>query len=171
MLKSMNFLLSQGLIRDFFYIFLVVLISVIINTVLRSFIKLPARLDNRRGRTYVTILRNCVSFIVFAISLHVIFGILNINIAPLLASAGIIGLSIGLGAKPLIEDLIAGIMLLSQDSIAIGDYTEVEGSVGEIEKIGLRTLEIRAKDGSLHIIPNGMIKKVINFSRNPKLKK
>lgn len=165
----MNFLNPSGDATKLFYVFLVVVITIILNAILRAFIKLPARLDNRRGRTYVAILRNCVSFVIFAISLHVVFGILHINIAPLLASAGIIGLSVGLGAKPLIEDLIAGFMLLSQDSIAIGDRVEVEGSTGEIERIGFRTLEIRAKDGSLHIIPNGMIKKVINHSRNPKL--
>ena len=167
----MNLLFSSENIKIIFYIALVLLVTVTLNWILRGLVRLPSRLDNRRGRTYVSFIRNTISVIVFIIALHIIFGLLHINIAPLLASAGIVGLSIGLGAKPLIEDLLAGIMLLSQDSIAVGDQVEVEGSIGEIEKIGLRTLEIRAKDESLHIIPNGLIKKVINYSRNPKLKK
>ncbi|HSW47480.1 MAG TPA: mechanosensitive ion channel domain-containing protein [Candidatus Saccharimonadales bacterium] len=167
----MNALLSPGNIRTIIYILFAVVAIVILNWILRAFVRLPKRLDNRRGRTYVSVIRNMISFVVFLIGLHVIFGLLNINLAPLLASAGIIGLSIGLGAKPLIEDLIAGLMFLSQDSIAIGDYVKVEESVGRVENIGLRTLKIRADDDSLHMIPNGMIKKVINYSRNPNLSK
>ncbi|HUQ84703.1 MAG TPA: mechanosensitive ion channel domain-containing protein [Candidatus Limnocylindrales bacterium] len=161
----MNDILFSVNPQTLFYILLTVLITFIVSTILRSFIKLPARLDNRRGRAYVAIVRNTISIIVYAIALHVIFGLLNINLAPLLASAGIVGLSIGMGAKPLIEDLIGGITFLSQDSIAMGDDVEIDGTVGKIEKIGFRTLDIRAKDGSLHIIPNGMVKKVINYSR------
>ncbi len=165
LIRSMNLIESSLSAMTLFYITLAILITFIINLILRSFIKLPARLDNRRGRTYVAIIRNTISVIVYAIALHVIFGLLKINLTPLLASAGIVGLSIGMGAKPLIEDLIGGITFLSQDSIAIGDDVEIESSVGKIERIGFRTLDIRAKDGSLHIIPNGMVKKVINYSR------
>ncbi len=166
----MDFLFSSTSAKMISYIALTLLITVVVNTILRSLIKLPSRLDNRRGRTYVSIIRNTISVVVYAVALHVIFGFLNINLAPLVASAGIVGLSIGLGAKPVLEDLISGIMLLSQDTISVGDNVEIDGSVGTIEQIGLRTLNIRAKDGSLHIIPNGMVKKVINFSRNEKVK-
>lgn len=162
---SMNLIISSFSLVTLFYITLTILIAVIVNSVLRSFIKLPYGYDNRRGQTYVLVIRNSISVVVYVIALHIIFGILEINIAPLLASAGIVGLSIGLGAKPLIEDLIGGMMLLSQDTITIGDDVEIDGSIGKIEKISFRTLNIRAKDGSLHIIPNGMVKKVINYSR------
>lgn len=157
---------SPDLIKPIFQISLTLLITVILNFILRSFVKVPKSLDNRRGRTYAYIVRNIISVVIYAISLHIILKILSVDITPLLASAGIIGLSIGLGAKPLIEDLIAGLMLLSQDSIAIGDRVEIDGSIGDIEKISFRTLTIRAKDGSLHIIPNGTVKKVINHSRS-----
>ncbi len=167
----MNILLNAASLKILFYIALSILIAIIVNAILRSLIKLPSRLQNRRGRTYISIIRNTISVVVYLLALHVIFGLLSINIAPLLASAGIVGLSIGLGAKPLIEDVIAGMMLLSQDSLAIGDRVEIEGSIGRIESIGLTTLTIRAEDGSLHIIPNGMIKKIINFSRKSHLSK
>lgn len=157
---------SPDLAKNLFFISLTILAAFVISRILRSFIMLPETFENRRRQTFVSVLRNTITVVVYAIALHVIFGILDINIAPLLASAGIVGLSIGFGAKPLIEDLIGGMMLLSQDSISIGDNVEIDGSVGKIEKIGFRVLHIRAKDGSLHIIPNGTVKKVINHSRN-----
>ena len=163
-LTDMDLLFSSLSLKTIYYVLLTLLITLIVNAILRSLIKLPVRLESRRGRAYVSIIRNTISVVVYAIALHVIFGFLNINIAPLVTSAGIVGLSIGLGAKPLIEDLVGGLTLLSQESIAIGDDVEIDGSVGKIEKIGFRTLNIRAKDGSLHIIPNGMVKKVINFT-------
>jgi small-conductance mechanosensitive channel len=156
---------THSVINTLLYIALTILATVVINYILRSFITLPKRLDNRRGRTYINTLRNTISVVVFAITLQIILSFLNINVAPVLASAGIVGLSIGLGAKSLIEDLIGGLTLISQNSISIGDFVQIDDSVGRVENIGLRTLSIRAKDGSLHIIPNGMVKKVINYSR------
>jgi moderate conductance mechanosensitive channel len=159
---------SKSIIQNVFFVSLTLLCAVVANSVLRHFVKFPANIENRRQKTLISVIRNVISILVYAIALYVIFGLLDINIAPLLASAGIIGLSIGMGARPLIEDLIGGVTLLSQDSIAIGDEVDIDGSVGRIEKIGFRTLTIRAKDGSLHIIPNGMVKKVINHSRESK---
>jgi moderate conductance mechanosensitive channel len=163
----MDVYLAPGVIKDLFFVSLTILIAYFVSWFFRSLIKIPPTLDNRRGQTFVAVLKSTISVIVYAIALHVIFGILEINIAPLLASAGIIGLSIGMGARPLIEDLIGGMTLLSQDSIAIGDDVEIDGSRGKIEKIGFRTLNIRAKDDSLHVIPNSLVKKVINYSRKP----
>lgn len=162
----MNLALTPRLATDLFFVSFTILIAYIVSRILRSLIRLPDNVESRRRETYAIILRSVVTGVVYIIALHVIFGILEINIAPLLASAGILGLSIGMGAKALIEDLIAGTTLLSQDSIAIGDDVEIDGSRGKIEKISFRVLMIRAKDGSLHIIPNGMVKKVINYSRS-----
>lgn len=159
---------SPVVFKKLFYISAVLLSAVVVSAVIKSFIKVPKSIQGRRQATYASVLKNIISIVVYVIALNIILGILEINIAPVLASAGIIGLSIGLGAKALIEDLIAGVSLLSQDSVAIGDHVEIDGSIGTIEKMGFRTLDIRATDGSLHIIPNGMVKKVINHSRNPK---
>ena len=165
----MDVFLTPQHAKDLFFIALTILSAYIVTRIARALIKLPAGgVENRRRETFAAILSSVVTIFVYIVALHVIFGILNINIAPLIASAGILGLSIGMGARGLIEDLIAGMTLLSQDSIAIGDEVEIDGSVGKIEKIGFRTLNIRAKDGSLHIIPNGMVKKVINHSKKPR---
>jgi moderate conductance mechanosensitive channel len=166
MLESMNFTWSPEVIKTLLLVSVTLLIAVVVNVILRSLIRIPHSFDTRRARTYVTILRNFVTIIVYAVAFYVILSELGINITPLLASAGIVGLIIGLGAKSLIEDLIGGLFLLSQDSIAIGDSVKIDDAEGWIEKIGFRTLTIRSRDGALSIIPNGQIKKVMNFSRH-----
>jgi moderate conductance mechanosensitive channel len=162
----MEFSWSPQLAKTLFSVVFTLLIAFVLNLILRSLIRVPHTFDTRRSRTYVTILRNLATIIVYCIALYAILVQLGINILPILASAGIIGLAIGLGAKSLIEDTIAGLALLSQDSIVTGDVVKIDDVEGEIENIGFRTLTVRAENGSLHIIPNGQIKKVINFSRH-----
>lgn len=157
---------SPEIAKTLFTITLTILIAFATNLLLRALIRVPNHFDTRRARTYATFLRNIITIIVYAIALYVTFLQLGVNITPLLASAGIVGLAIGLGAKSLIEDTIAGLSLLSQDSIVTGDVIKIDDVEGEIEHIGFRTLTIRAENNSLHIIPNGQIKKVINFSRH-----
>ncbi len=157
---------SSELIKTLFYLSLTILAAVLVDLVLRSLIRVPSSFDTRRSRTFISIVRNIVTVIIYTIALYVIFIELGVNITPLLASAGIIGVAIGFGAKTLIEDLISGLFLLSQNSIGIGDSVKIDESEGTIEKIGFRTLTIRSGTGALYIIPNGQIKKVTNFSRH-----
>lgn len=157
---------SPELVKTLFSLATTLLIAVIADRVLRSLIRLPHNFDSRRSRMYVTFLRNIITVVVYVIAVYIMLAELGINLTPLLASAGVIGLVLGLGAKSLIEDVIAGLFLLSQDSIAIGDAVKIEDAEGWVEKISVRTLTIRTEDGAIHIIPNGQIKKVINFSRN-----
>lgn len=142
-----------------------IIAALISNTILRSFIRFPKHLGNKRSETFVTVLRNLVSVVVYVVALHYMFIELGINIAPLLASAGIIGIAVGIGARPLIEDLISGIFLLGQAAITIGDYVNINDTEGFIEVIGVRTISIRDQAGALHIIPNGLVKTVVNYSR------
>src|SRR6266566_8936230 len=157
--------IHTALLTSLINVCLILLVTIILNSLLRSFIRIPKKLDTRRGRTYVSIVRSTISIILFAVALHIIFILLGINIAPLLASAGIIGITIGIGARPLVEDLVTGLFLLSQNSIAVGDYVRIDDIEGTIEAINFRTLDIRAENGALAIIPNSQVKKVVNFSR------
>lgn len=157
---------SKNLTQVLFFISMTLFLAVIIDTILRSFIKVPKNFENRRSRAYVTILRKTITIIVYVTAMYFICVELGIDITPLLASASIVGIVVGIGARALIEDLINGFFLLSQDAIAVGDYVKVDDSEGTIEKLGFRTLTIRGDSGELHIIPNGLVKKVINFSRH-----
>jgi moderate conductance mechanosensitive channel len=164
----MDLSFTPEIAKDSFFIALTLLFAILVSSVLRSFIRVPKGLENKRGNTFASVLKSAVSVIVYAIALHVIFGILDINVAPLLASVGIVGLAVGMGARPLIEDLIGGMTILAQSEVAIGEEVEVDGSVGKIEKINLRTLTLRAKDGSVIIIPNSLVKKVIIHAQKQK---
>jgi moderate conductance mechanosensitive channel len=161
-----HFSLNTELTRTFFNISLTILLAVIADNIFRSFIKVPKALDNRRARTFTVIVRNIITVAVYVIALHVILVELGINITPLLASAGIMGVIIGISARPLIEDLISGLLFLSQDTITIGDYVKIEDIEGVIQSIGARTITIKQDSGALCIIPNGQVKKIINYSRH-----
>ena len=158
--------ISKEIVQSLFYISLIILVAVIVNNILRSFIKIPKSLESRRARTYAEIARNIVTIIIYVITIYVILVMLGIDITPLLASAGIIGVFVGIGARSAIEDLINGFFLLTQDSIAVGDYVKLDTAEGYIEKISARTLTVRGDDGALYIIPNGQVKIVINYSRH-----
>jgi moderate conductance mechanosensitive channel len=162
----MPFTFTPELAKTLFSVSLTVLVAVLINLLLHYLIRVPHHFDTRRSRTFITLLRTICTVVVYIITFYIVLVELGINITPLLASAGIIGVILGLGAKTMIEDIIAGVFLLSQQSIAIGDVVKIDDAEGWIEKITVRTLTIRAEGGSLHIIPNGQIKKVINFSRH-----
>lgn len=161
-----TFSLSQETAKTYFYVCLVLLIAIFVDHILRSFVKVPKTFNTRRATTFAMIVRNIITVSVYTLAIIQIFAILNINVTPVLASAGIIGLAIGIGARPIIEDLITGMFLLSQDSIAIGDYIKIDDSEGIVEKIGVRALSIRHESGALYLIPNGQVKKVINYSRH-----
>ena len=93
-----------------------------------------------------------------------VFGLGN-TVGSLLATAGIGGLAIGFGAQSIIKDFFSGAFLIFEGQIEIGDYICVAGLTGTVEKIQLRTTQIRATNGELHIIPNGNITNVTNYSR------
>lgn len=156
---------NQAFILTTLKICAALLIAVVCNVILRHAIRFPKQLRLKRSETLVSVLRNIITVIVYLIAFHYILIILGVNIGPLLASAGIAGLAIGFGAKSLIEDLISGVFLLGQATIAIGDYVVINDDEGFIETISLRTLSIRDQSGALHIIPNGMVKVVTNYSR------
>src|SRR5258708_1547916 len=163
---NLNYFVTPLFARTLFFISLAVLAAVVLNSWVRTVIKVPKNLESKRSRTYISVIHNIITVLIYGILLYVVLVMLGINITPLLASAGIIGVAVGFGARSLIEDLISGVFLLSQRAIAIGDYVKIDDTdEGYIESIGLRTLTIRDESGALHIIPNGYIKRVINFSQ------
>lgn len=83
-------------------------------------------------------------------------------LAPLFASAGIIGVALGFGAQSLVKDFISGIFIISENQYRVGDIIEIEGFGGTVERIGVRSTVIRDVDGNVHFFPNGMVQHVIN---------
>ncbi len=93
-------------------------------------------------------------------------GNIGIDITPLLAGAGIIGLAVGFGAQKLVADIVSGIFFLIDDAFRTGEYIEVEGTVGTVEKISIRSMQMRHHKGPIHTIPYGEIPKITNYSRD-----
>ncbi len=159
-------ILSDPMLKTFLYAGLTLLIAVLIDNVLRSLIKVPKHFTNKRTRTAAAIIRNIITTFVYIFAAYIIITLFGIDLTPLLASASVIGIVIGIGARSIIEDFVNGLFLLSLDSIGIGDYIKVNDSEGIVELIGARTLTIRASDGSVTIIPNGKVNDIVNFSRH-----
>ena len=93
-------------------------------------------------------------------------GNIGIDITPLLAGAGILGLAIGFGAQKLVSDVVSGIFFLVDDAFRTGEFVEVEGTVGTVEKISIRSMQLRHHKGPVHTIPYGEIPKLTNYSRD-----
>jgi small-conductance mechanosensitive channel len=105
----------------------------------------------------------CVIVVVF---LLIALSDIGVDTTPLLAGAGIVGLAIGFGAQKLVTDVVSGIFFLIDDAFRTGEYVTVEGTMGTVEKISIRSMQLRHHKGPVHTIPYGEIPKVTNFSRD-----
>ena len=108
---------------------------------------------------------------VLKVTVIVIFGLIalgniGIDITPLLAGAGIVGIAIGFGAQRLVTDVVSGIFFLVDDAFRTGEYVEVDGTFGTVEKISIRSMQLRHHKGPVHTIPYGEIPKLTNYSRD-----
>jgi small-conductance mechanosensitive channel len=119
-----------------------------------------------RSETLLLLLRKTIVFVIFAIVFLLLLSAMGINIGPLLAGAGVVGLAIGFGAQTLVKDIIAGIFFLIDDAFRVGDYIETGGLKGTVEHISLRSLRLRSPRGPVHTIPFGNMGTVTNNSRD-----
>jgi small-conductance mechanosensitive channel len=116
--------------------------------------------------TLLVLLRKFVFAVMTVIVALIILASLGVNIGPLIAGAGVIGLAIGFGAQTLVKDIIAGVFFLIDDAFRVGDYIEVGGTKGTVEHISLRSLRLRSPKGPVHTIPFGDMGTVTNNSRD-----
>jgi small conductance mechanosensitive channel len=121
-------------------------------------------LRERRGKTISQLLRSMGRVVIYAIALLLTFNIF-IDIGPILAGAGILGLAVSFGAQSLVKDVISGFFILFENQFAIGDVIEAGGKSGVVEKMTLRVVVLRDLKGTMHVIPNGEIKVVSNMTR------
>ena len=124
----------------------------------------PLQLSERREKTLLRLLENVLTYVVYFISLVTILSLLSIDVKGLLAGAGIIGLAVGFGAQSLVKDIISGFFIIFEDQFSVGDYVGIGKFLGTVEQIGLRTTKLLSWTGEVHIIPNGHITEVTNYS-------
>jgi moderate conductance mechanosensitive channel len=118
-----------------------------------------------RLRTLLPLLRSSLLVAIFTVAGLMVLSEIGINIAPLLAGAGILGVAIGFGSQKLVQDLITGIFLLLENAMQVGDQVTVSGLSGNVEALSVRTIRLRAGDGSVHIIPFSAVTTVTNVNR------
>ncbi|OOG25681.1 mechanosensitive ion channel protein MscS [Thioalkalivibrio denitrificans] len=120
---------------------------------------------SKRAETLVRLLRQAVMIVVWVMALLVILNELGVSVAPILASAGVLGLAVGFGAQNLVRDVISGFFFILENQVRVGDVAVVNGTGGLVEAINFRTLVLRDLEGKVHIFPNGTIDSVTNLTR------
>ncbi|MBA3326981.1 MAG: mechanosensitive ion channel family protein [Solirubrobacterales bacterium] len=113
------------------------------------------------------VLRSIVSFVVFLIAGFLILGEIGIELGPLLAGAGILGVALGFGSQSLVKDFLSGLFILVEDQFGVGDIVDLDQeTAGTVEAVSLRTTRLRAVDGTVWHVPNGEIRRVGNKSQH-----
>ncbi len=118
-----------------------------------------------RLRTFQPILRTALLCVIVTVVGLTALSEIGVNVAPLLAGAGIVGIAIGFGSQKLVQDLITGLFLLLENTVQVGDNVSVSGLSGAVENVSIRTIRLRAADGSVHIVPFSAVTTITNSSR------
>jgi small-conductance mechanosensitive channel len=118
-----------------------------------------------RLRTLLPMLRTTLLVAIFIVVGLMTLSEIGVNVAPLIAGAGILGVAIGFGSQKLVQDLITGVFLLLENAMQVGDRVTVSGLSGTVENLSIRTIRLRASDGSVHIIPFSAVTSVTNTNR------
>ncbi len=141
----------------------------VVNLSLEKIFKLKKEKDDieiqKRAETLRGIIRSLLIVVIFVISGMMILEKLGIEIGPLLAAAGVVGLAVGFGAQKLVEDVIGGFFILLEDQIRVNDVVVIEGTGGLVEKINIRMVVLRDLAGNVHFIRNGSINMVTNMTK------
>lgn len=121
--------------------------------------------NRKRVETLVRLLTQLVRIVLFVTLMLVMLMQLGVEVAPLMASAGIIGLAVGFGAQSLVKDVITGFFMVMENQLRVGDVVNLNGTGGLVEAMTLRTVVLRDLSGTVHIFPNGSVTSVSNLTR------
>jgi small conductance mechanosensitive channel len=168
-----DWVLNQGvtlLVTIVVTIFLMRFASALIHTIFQLFeYRAASRGETtakRRSQTLSNIFRGLAQSVIFFAGSMKVLQQLGIDVTPIIASAGVVGIAVGFGAQSLIKDLFAGFLILLEDQYNVGDTVKIGEVTGTVERMMLRATQIRALDGSLTTIPNGTITTVANLSKD-----
>ncbi len=131
----------------------------------QSTLDLQTQSAARRARTIGSLLRSVSSFLIYGVAFIMVLAELGVDIAPILASAGVLGLAIGFGAQNLVRDFLSGIFMMLEGQYGVDDTVDLGEAIGDVEAIGLRITTIRDISGTVWYVRNGEILRVGNFSK------
>ncbi|MCT2586868.1 mechanosensitive ion channel family protein [Actinophytocola gossypii] len=119
----------------------------------------------QRAKTLGSVFKSIVSVLVYGLAFMMILGELGVDLAPVLASAGILGVAIGFGAQNLVRDFLSGVFMMLEDQYGVGDVVDVGEAIGTVEAVGLRITTLRDLNGTVWYVRNGEILRVGNSSQ------
>lgn len=119
-----------------------------------------------RMRTLLPLLRNAFLVLLITVAVLMIMSEIGLDIGPLLAGAGVVGLAIGFGAQTLVKDVITGVFILFEDTLAIGDVVQIGTNSGVVEGITIRTIRLRDQTGAVHTLPFSSVTSIINMTKD-----
>jgi small-conductance mechanosensitive channel len=122
--------------------------------------------SSQRVEALSTVLRSVVTFVVWTMALFLVLDQIGIDLGPMLAGAGILGVALGFGSQSLVKDFLAGVFILVEDQFGVGDTVDLGEAVGVVEVVSLRTTRLRSVDGTVWHVPNGEIGRVGNKSQH-----
>jgi moderate conductance mechanosensitive channel len=165
-----------------FWLLVGILLSIIVSPMIRHFLKvnqkiakrIPLRRDeaytivdaSKRGETVSKALVSIFRFIIWFIIALIVLDGFNVNIAPILASAGVVGVAVAFGTQAIVKDFVSGIFIIMENTFSIGELVQISGFTGIVKEVGIRTTKIEDWKGDYFIVNNGSVGNVINYSRD-----
>lgn len=172
-IKVLNYLFTPQIITLISQKALAILFILLVGEVAKKIVKIIVRKtrlvsekigrNQARIKTLRSLIINSTNLFISFIVLMMIFSELGVDIAPLIASAGILGLAVGFGAKDLVGDMIGGFFIILEDQFNVGDEVQIGPHQGQVKKISLRTITLKDKEGKVYFLPNSTIKAVIKL--------
>lgn len=120
--------------------------------------------SDKRLETMLRLIRQSLNLIIWGVAGLMSLKEFGLDVRPILASAGVLGLAVGFGAQNLVRDIISGLFMILENQVRVGDIAEMNGMKGTVERLSLRTIALRDQQGVVHIIPNGAITNVSNHT-------
>ncbi|WP_374718682.1 mechanosensitive ion channel family protein [Parageobacillus toebii] len=162
--------LGEGTLKIIIILVLCMIVTKVLKVAIHNIFKMrqkaPIRISERREATLLRLLDNVIRYVLYFIAMIMILDTFGVEVKAILAGAGIVGLAVGFGAQSLVKDVITGFFIIFEDQFAVGDYVRIGNFEGYVEAIGLRVTKIRSWTGEIHILPNGSIAQVTNYSLN-----
>lgn len=119
----------------------------------------------QRAKTVASVLKSITNFLVFGIAAVLILGQLGVDLTPIVASAGVLGLAFGFGAQALVRDFLSGMFMMVEDQYGVGDVVDTGDAIGTVESVGLRVTTLRDLNGTVWYVRNGEVLRIGNFSQ------
>lgn len=149
--------------------------KIILKLIVKHFVRLADDGDDshtsqkeKRAKTLGHIIKSIGDIVIYSVILFMVLNLSGVNIGPILASAGIVGLAIGFGAQSLVKDFVSGLFILIENQYGVGDKVKIGNFEGDVIKITMRSTVLMDNEKKVYYISNGLIKDVINMSQQKK---